>query len=289
MKVQWKTSRVISQVSRSIQDAGIILPEDVRKLLKKEAEQAKHTPSPGSQVLQAVMETVSEAEKQSLPICQDTGTAVIFADIGTEGEAEDNIEQSITEAVRLAYREGKFRPSMVSDPVFERRNTGNNLPPVIHCRFVPGRNLRISGLLKGFGSENCSSLTMLNPTDGEEGVLQAVLDSMQAAGGKPCPPVFIGVGVGGTAEQAGILAKRALLREAGSPHQERAYALLEKRILQSVNNLDIGPGGLGGKPTALAVSIEHAPTHIAGMPVAVNISCWADRKFFTEIAPHVSE
>jgi len=281
----WDTEQIINEVSQAIQQAGVALPEDVKRSLMQAASDAekRNTSGPERQVLEAVIENIETAEHSMLPLCQDTGMVVMFADIGTDVVLEQPIEALLSEAVGQAYHDGWFRKSVVSDPVFSRENTGTNLPAVIYCRCSDSTGLKISGLLKGFGSENCSSLVMLNPTAGAAGVVQSVVDSVRTAGGKPCPPVIIGVGIGSTADGAPVLAKRALLRSVGSHHPDTRYAELERDIYEKVNALQIGPGGMGGFPTALAVMIEHAPTHIAGLPVAVNISCWADRKFSVEI------
>ncbi len=277
---------IVQKLSRAVRDAGVFLPEDVKHALRKAYEQQlQDAPdSLGASVFEHILQNIKDAETHRLPICQDTGMAVVFAEQGIEGYVSRDIESVIHKALAQAVKEGNFRPSVVEDPVFTRKNTMTGLPAVIHYSRIPGDVLRISGLLKGFGSENCSAVSMLNPTAGEQGVIGAVLEAVKKAGGKPCPPVIIGVGIGGTADSAPILAKRALLRETGSAHPDQRYAELERTILDQVNRLGIGPGGLGGDTTALAVMIEHAHTHIAGLPVAVNISCWADRKFCVEIA-----
>ncbi len=281
----YDSKTILYKVSEAIRHAGVMLPDDVHHALHTALlhEQEMDPGSLGVQVLQAIMQNIEEARNTSIPVCQDTGMTVLFVDVGSEGGFDGSIEEILSAAVGKAYREGYFRPSIVDDPVFRRVNTGTNLPPVIHFRIVPGTVLKVSGLLKGFGSENCSSLVMLNPTAGEQGIADAVYHSVERAGGKPCPPTVIGVGIGGSADLAPILAKRALLRKVGSPNPDSRYAGLEKQILDRVNTLGIGPGGMGGGTTALAVMAEYAPTHIAGLPVAVNISCWADRKFSVEI------
>jgi fumarate hydratase subunit alpha len=267
-----------NEIERLVIEAGIKLPDDVMTALQ-DASADPGLSKPGALVLSRILENLEIARTSRLPMCQDTGMAVVFIDLGAESEIKPSeLEESVRRGVKTAYENGFFRKSIVEDPVYGRKNTGDNLPVLFHLRSVPGEQVKLSIMLKGFGSENCSSLVMLNPTDGEEGILKAISDSMQRAGGKPCPPVIIGVGIGGTAEQAMILSKRALLRDVGSPHPQKEYAQLEKALLKRVNELDIGPGGLGGAWTALGVLIEREETHIAGMPVGVSISCWADRK-----------
>ncbi len=288
MQAVWNREQVIARVREAIIQAGIILPEDIRQAIsfamQRMQAQHSHALTRGVAVLEAIQQNLTVAESTALPLCQDTGMAVLFADAGEgSGISEGTLEEALIEAVRQAYDQGLFRKSVVVDPVFERTNTQTNLPPVIHWRLVAGTALTVSGMLKGFGSENCSSLHMLNPTAGRDGVIQAVIESVRKAGGKPCPPVIVGVGIGGTSEQAMVLAKRALLRKLDQPHPDSRYAALERELLVRINELGIGPGGLGGNVTALGVLIEDAPTHLAGLPVAVNISCWADRTFIVEI------
>jgi len=205
--------------------------------------------------------------------------AIVFASIGADAELDlSTLEKDISDGVAAAYAEGHFRTSIVSDPVFARTNTGNNLPVILYLELVPGDQLTLDIMMKGFGSENCSGLVMANPTAGAEGVADAVVEIVTRAGGKPCPPVIVGVGVGGTADRALLLSKKALLRKLDDTHPDERYAALELEILDRVNALGIGPGGWGGETTALAVKVMAEATHIAGMPVGVSISCWADRK-----------
>ncbi len=236
-------------------------------------------------VFEMIEENLRLAHSTGLPMCQDTGMFVVFVDIGKDCPvAISDIEAAIRTACADAVGRGWFRRSVVDEPVFGRINTGNNLPPVVAWTPVDGDILRISVLLKGFGSENCCSVRMLNPTGGETAAVDAVVDIMRAAGGKPCPPVFLGVGIGGTMEHAAMLSKRALLREAGASNPDPRYAQLEENMLEAVNSLGIGAGGLGGCVTALSVAVEFGPTHIAGMPLAVSINCWADRKVSLEFS-----
>ena len=231
------------------------------------------------EVLMMISENLRIADERGIPMCQDTGMVVAFVEVGPDMVVSSPlIEDAVEEGISRAVARGFFRNSIVADPVFSRINTNSNLPAVFHwsCKRTPGLSVRM--MLKGFGSENCSALAMLNPTAGAEGVVAAVREMVRAAGGKPCPPIVLGVGIGGTAERALFLSKKALLRPTGEPHPEASYARLEKLIETEVQSLEIGPGGFGGPLTALAVAIEHEPTHLAGLPVAVSISCWADRK-----------
>lgn len=263
--------------------AGVELPSDVLSAIKGAAE--SHDCSPGGElVLEKILENLEIAERSRLPMCQDTGMVVAFLDIGEDASLQlGKVKRAVDAGIKKAYQEGSFRKSVVQEPLFTRENTGTNLPAVIHVEIVPGDGIGIHLLMKGFGSENCSGLRMLNPTAGPGGVVEAVVDIMRAAGGKPCPPVILGVGIGGTSERAAVLSKRALLREVGSKNSDIRYADLEERILAEVQDLQIGPGGFGGAHTALGVLIEQEATHIAGLPVAVSINCWADRKVHIQL------
>lgn len=230
-------------------------------------------------VFEMIERNLAQAKLNGLPMCQDTGMFVVFIDVGKDCPVSlAEIESSVCRAAEMAVARSSYRRSVVSEPVYDRSNTGTNLPPVMTWRPIEGDELRISVLLKGFGSENCCSVRMLNPTGGERAIIDGVLDIVKKAGGKPCPPIFLGVGIGGTMEHAATLSKRALLREAGEPNPDPRYAELEQKLLDAVQGLEIGAGGLGGTVTALSVAVETAPTHIAGMPLAVSINCWADRK-----------
>jgi len=277
------------EVYAAVKKAGVFLPKEVKSLIQHAGDDsASENNKQGNLVLSMIRKNIEQAESSGLPLCQDTGMVILFADIGAEREdlpqLLPSLESTLCEAVKQAYRDGYFRMSVVDEPVFSRKNTGTNLPPVIHYSLVPGSSIRISGMLKGFGSENCSYLYMLNPTAGADGVVQAVRDAVSQAGGKPCPPVVLGIGIGGTSEKALLLSKRALLRDIGSRNPDDRYAELELQIADAVNQLGIGPGGLGGPLTAMDAFIEQVPTHIAGMPVGISISCWADRKFTVEIS-----
>lgn len=236
-------------------------------------------PSPtGRAVLSQLLENYQIAREEHIAICQDTGMAVLFMEVGQEVHfTGGDFEAAVNEGVRQAYREGYLRKSVVSDPVFDRKNTADNTPAVIHLRIVPGDRVHILATAKGFGSENMSAVKMLVPADGEKGVVDFIVDTARRAGPNPCPPMVIGVGVGGTLEQATLLAKRMTAREVGSHNADSRYARMEEAALSAINALGVGPAGIGGRTTALAVNIDYAPTHIAGMPVAVNICCHAAR------------
>jgi len=232
-----------------------------------------------SELLKAILLNLELSEKHNIPMCQDSGMVIAFVEVGGNSRYSlITIEEFINQGISYAFKKGNFRASIVEEPLFNRSNTKTNLPPVIHWEPTKGDKVVIKFILKGFGSENCSTLTMLNPTSTKNDVIRSVVESVKTAGGKPCPPIVVGVGLGGSSEQALLLSKKALLREVGQKHPEIQYAELEKEIFDAVNELNIGPGGFGGELTALDVAIEHSPTHIAGMPVGVSISCWADRK-----------
>lgn len=231
----------------------------------------------GKDILQQLIENAQIAKNESVPMCQDTGFAVIFLELGQEVHIEGgNLEDAINEGVRKGYTEGYLRKSIVGHPL-ERVNTGDNTPAVIHTRIVPGDKLKITIAPKGGGSENMSTLKVLKPAQGVEGVKDFVLESVKAAGPNPCPPIIVGVGIGGTFEKAALLAKESLLRPVGQPSSDPYAAKLEKELLELVNKTGIGPQGLGGKTTALAVHVNVYPAHIASLPVAVNINCHAAR------------
>lgn len=226
--------------------------------------------------LDTLLKNAEIAEREKLPVCQDTGMAVVFVSLGRDVHVDGNIDEAVDEGVRLGYREGYCRASVVRDPV-NRVNTGDNTPAIIYYDFIEGSSLRISVAPKGFGSENMSATRMLNPSDGLEGAESFIVETVKTAGANPCPPIIAGVGIGGTMEKAALLAKRALLREVGSVNPEPFWAKVEERLLDRINALGIGPAGFGGRTTALGVHILAYPTHIAGLPVAVNIGCHATR------------
>ena len=224
------------------------------------------------------------AKDERIPICQDTGYAVVFVEIGQEViVVNGNLTNAIEEGVRQAYEEGYLRKSIVSDPIFERKNTNDNTPPIIHYTIVDGNSIEITVTAKGFGSENMSAIKMLSPSDGVGGVKTFVLETIKAAGPNPCPPIIVGIGIGGTMEKAAIMAKRATIREINKHNENVKYKELEEELLTKINELGIGPAGLGGKTTALAVNIEYYPTHIAGLPVAINICCHAARHAYIKL------
>jgi fumarate hydratase subunit alpha len=285
-----KQRGLVDKIRQTLLEAAVHLEEGLMERLEwmhREMNQELATLDPQKsasykasiEVLEMINENLKLSEEHKIPMCQDSGMIVAFVEIGTEVPLSmQAIEEAINEGSELAIKEGFFRNSVVEEPVFERVNTKTNLPPIIYWNPSKERHLKISFLLKGFGSENCSGLAMLNPTSGPEGVVEAVAEMVQRAGGKPCPPIVVGVGLGGTAERAGYLSKKALLRPVNSVHPEERYAQLEQDILAAIQGLEIGPGGFGGPLTALGVAVEYEPTHIAGLPVAASISCWADRK-----------
>lgn len=248
--------------------------EDVLSLLEKNL-QTEESPF-GREVLRQLIENDRLAAQRKMPICQDTGMAVIFMDVGQDVHLTGgDVNEAIENGVRRAYRDGCFRASVLSP--LTRINTKDNTPAIVHTRIVPGERVTLTAAPKGFGSENMSKLWMLTPSQGVEGVKNAIVETVRLAGGNPCPPVVVGVGIGGTAERAMLMAKHSLTRECGVPSDDPMLADMERELLERINNLGIGPQGLGGRTTALAVHIEQMPTHIAGLPVAVNMQCHAAR------------
>lgn len=223
------------------------------------------------------------AKEEQIPICQDTGMAILFVEYGDKVTIDGDFTQAVNDGVREAYIDGYLRKSVVDDPVFDRKNTNDNTPAVIHTKIVPGETLKITAGCKGFGSENMSKTKMLPPSAGVEGVKAFVLDTVKTAGPNPCPPIVVGVGIGGTFEQAAVMSKKATFRRADSENLDSRYSALEKELLCEINKMGIGPAGLGGKTSALCVNIEYAPTHIASIPVAVNICCHAARHKSVEL------
>lgn len=228
------------------------------------------------ETLTTLCRNLDVAQATGLPICQDTGMACIFAEVGQDVHIEGDFEAAIQEGVRRGYTQGYLRKSVVADPI-RRGNTGDNTPAVITTRLVPGWQVKLTLAPKGFGSENMSRLAMLKPSDGAQGVIDFVVETVRLAGPNPCPPIVVGVGIGGTFDRVALLAKQALLRPVGSHHPDPYYAEMEQALLAQINALGIGPQGFGGKATALGLQIETFPTHIAGMPVAVNINCHVTR------------
>lgn len=256
--------------------ACCVLPDEMLAALKK-AE--KEEPSPvGREILSQLLENAAIAADEQVPICQDTGLAVVFVELGQDVHIVDgDYEKAINDGIRKGYTEGYLRKSSVAEPLFERKNTGDNTPAIIHTRIVPGDKMRIRLAPKGAGSENKSVLKMLVPADGIEGVRKVVLDAVEAAGPNACPPMVVGVGVGGNMEVACLCAKKAAARDVGTSNPDPRYATLEKELLEMIRKTGIGPQGLGGENTAVALNLEWAPTHIASLPVAVNINCHAAR------------
>lgn len=251
------------------------LPPDIERAMRL-AE--KNEPWPiGADTMSVLCRNIDAARENCLPICQDTGCACVFAELGQDVHIEGDFEAAVNAGVSRGYTEGYLRKSMVRDPL-RRGNTGDNTPAAITLRLVPGDSLKLTVAPKGFGSENMSRLAMLKPADGVEGVKRFVLETVKLAGPNPCPPIVLGVGIGGTFDKVAYLAKHALLRPIDEPNPDPFYAALEKELLEEVNALGIGPQGFGGKTTALGLNIETMPTHVAGLPVAVNVSCHVTRR-----------
>lgn len=269
-------SLIIENVKKLCIEANYILPEDVENkicscLKDEKYEIAKNT-------LEDIKENFEISREGVFPICQDTGMACVFVEIGQDVHIiNGNLADAINEGVRQGYNEGYLRKSIVDDAVFTRVNTKDNTPAVINYEIVPGETLKIVVAPKGFGSENMSKVKMLKPSDGVEGIKEFVIDTVKQAGPNPCPPLVIGVGIGGNFEKVALLAKKAMLRKIGSKNKDKRYADLEEELLEEINKLGIGPAGYGGKTTALSLNIENYPTHIAGMPAAVSICCHVAR------------
>ncbi len=257
-------------------DANLYLGDDVVEALRQ-ARDGEVSPL-GCEVLDQLLENADVAREEGMPLCQDTGLTVVFLDLGQDVHVVGgDLYQAVQEGVRRGYREGYLRKSIVDKPFSTRINTNDNTPAVIHCQIVPADKLRITVVPKGAGSENMSALAMLKPVDGLPGVVDFVVQTVEKAGANPCPPIIVGVGVGSTTEKAMWMAKHSLLREVGRPSSDPEVAELERQIRERVNRLGIGPQGLGGKTTALAVHVETSPCHIASLPVAVNIQCHSAR------------
>jgi fumarate hydratase subunit alpha len=269
-------AEITTAVAGLVRQASFELGEDVKEALLAACEREA---SPiGRDVLAKLLENAQIARRESLPLCQDCGAALFFLEIGQDVHiVEGGLNEAVAEGTRRGYADNYLRASMVASPVYERRNTGDNTPPVIHTEIVPGESLKISFMPKGGGAENMSRLFMLKPTVGEAGVIQSVVTTVKEAGGNPCPPLIIGLGIGATAEKAMVAAKKNLLRPLGRPSPDVETAALEKRVLEAVNRLGIGPLGMGGTTTALAVHAEALPCHFASLPVAVNLQCHSAR------------
>ncbi|HBC46565.1 MAG TPA: fumarate hydratase, partial [candidate division Zixibacteria bacterium] len=260
-----KVDQITESVKKLCMDANYYLGEDVVAALK-DARGKEESPL-GREILDQILENAEIAKNEKMPLCQDTGLSAIFVELGQDVHVEGgDFEGAVQEGIRKGYGEGYLRKSMVEDPL-RRKNTGDNTPAVISTRIVEGDKIKITILPKGGGSENMSAIRMLKPSDGEDGVKGFVVETVQKAGGNPCPPIIVGVGIGGSFDKCAYLAKKALLRELGSIHPDPYYAAMEKELLEKVNNTGIGPQGLGGRITALAVHIETHPCHIASLPV----------------------
>ena len=267
-------AKITEVVKRLCIGANCHLPQDVKRCI--ESNYAAEPWAPAREILERIMENYQIADNENVPICQDTGVACVFLTIGQEVHIDGNIEDAVNEGVRQGYGEGYLRKSVVGDPL-NRVNTGDNTPAMIYYDIVPGDKLEIMVAPKGFGSENMSQIKMLRPSDGVEGVKAFVRKVVEEAGPNPCPPIVVGVGIGGTFDKAAFLAKKALMRSAEERHPDPYYAELERKILNKINALGIGPQGFGGKTTAIGLNIETLPTHIAGMPCAININCHVTR------------
>jgi fumarate hydratase subunit alpha len=267
---------VTETISHLLQDACYHLSEDVITALKAAGDREESSVARG--VLYKLLENADTATSSEIPLCQDTGMAVVFLELGQEVHiVGGDLYEAVQEGTRRAYGDGYLRKSVVERPFSVRTNTKDNTPAVIHTTIVPGDSLKIAALSKGFGSENMSGLAMLTPAKGRQGVIDFVVKCVAEAGANPCPPIIVGVGIGGTAEKCMLLAKQSLLRKVGEPHADSEVAELENEILKRVNGLGIGAMGYGGRITALAVHVEVFPTHIASLPVAVNLQCHSVR------------
>lgn len=268
-------NEIIKTVKELSIEANYYLPNDVKEAIEK-AEKNEKWPI-ANNILNKILENSHIASAEKMPICQDTGMACVFIDIGQDVHITGgSLEEAINEGVRQGYAEGFLRKSVVKDPL-HRVNTNDNTPALIYYNMVPGDKVKITVAPKGFGSENMSRIAMLKPSDGLEGVKNFVLETVRMAGPNPCPPIVIGIGIGGSFDKAAYLAKKALIRPVNENNTDEFYGNLEKELLEEVNKIGIGPQGFGGKTTALALNIETYPTHIAGLPVAVNINCHATR------------
>ena len=269
-----QASVITEKIAKMCIDANCYLPHDVHQQI--EASRKEETFPIAQEILDRILENAQMAKDAPQPICQDTGMACVFIEIGQEVHVNGNLTEAIHEGVRRGYTDGYLRKSVVRDPI-DRVNTGDNTPAMIYYDIVPGDKITITVAPKGFGSENMSQIKMLRPADGIEGVKAFILKVVEDAGPNPCPPIVIGVGIGGTFDKAALMAKKALLRPLDSVNPDSFYKDLEDEMLEKINALGIGPQGFGGKTTALAINIEHCPTHIAGLPVAVNVNCHVTR------------
>lgn len=262
-------------------DANRVLPADLEAVIQDCSRREKDETA--RSILCDLCRNLDAARQMEIPICQDTGMAVVFAEVGQDLHINGDFEAAVNEGVRQGYVEGLLRCSVVADPLRRDRNTEDNTPAILHTRLVPGDKLTLTVAPKGFGSENMSQIKMLKPSDGLQGVKDFILKVVEDAGPNPCPPIVVGVGIGGTFDKAALLAKKALMRNTNVRNADPFYADLEEEMLQKINALGIGPQGVGGKTTALAVNIEKMPTHIAGLPIAVNINCHVTRHKTVEL------
>ena len=270
-----EVEKITDSVAEMCKESNYYLGKDIingyyQALEKEESSTAKN-------ILRELIKNAEIAAAEKVPVCQDTGMVIVFVEIGQNVNIKGgSLNKAINKGVSRGYKEGYLRKSVVNDPLI-RKNTGDNTPAVIHTEIVPGSQLKLSVIPKGFGSENMSRIKMLKPTAGIKGIKKFILETVEKAGPNPCPPIVVGVGIGGTFEKAALLSKKSLLREIGKNNSDKNLAELESSLLEDINNLDIGPQGFGGLTTALAVNIESYPTHIAALPVAINISCHASR------------
>lgn len=270
-----KAETITDTVERLFKDLNYNIGNDISEAL---CNAQKNEESPvGKAVIAQLLENNKIAAEEKIPICQDTGMAVLFVEYGERVVIDGNFKEAVEEGVRRAYIGGYLRKSVVTDPVFDRVNTKDNTPAIIYIDIVEGDKIKILAGCKGFGSENMSQIKMLTPSAGIEGVKQFILDAVKYAGPNPCPPIVVGVGIGGTFEKAAQLAKKATLRPINTKNEDPRYAKLEDELIEEINKMGFGPAGLGGNTTAIGVNVETYPTHIAGMPVAVNICCHAAR------------
>ncbi len=269
-----RSEQITQTVRRLCIEANCHLPEDVKCCIAACRQQESWQQA--QEILDRIMENYAIADRENCPVCQDTGVACVFLKIGQEVHITGDLTEAVNEGVRQGYRDGYLRKSVVRDPL-RRENTGDNTPAMLYTELVPGDRVEITVAPKGFGSENMSAIGMLRPSDGVEGVIEFVVQTVKNAGPNPCPPIVVGVGIGGTFDKAACLAKKALMRPLDRENPDTYYANLENTLLEKINALGIGPQGFGGKTTALKVNIETFPTHIAGLPVAVNINCHVTR------------
>lgn len=276
-----KAKTITDTVKQLFTDCNYFIGDDIMCALKnaRESEESEV----GKNVLSQIIENDEIAKAEQIPLCQDTGMAVLFVEYGDKVSVDGDFEDAVQEGVRRAYIDAYLRKSVVDDPVFDRLNTKDNTPAIIHTKIVSGDKIKITAGGKGFGSENMSAIKMITPSYGVEGVKDFVLDTVRKAGPNPCPPIVVGVGIGGTFERCAQLAKKATFREIDTSNPDPRYAQLEQELLTKINLIGFGPAGLGGNTTAIGVNIETSPTHIAGMPVAVNICCHAARHKTAEI------